>query len=465
MAALLPVFLFLATARFSLVARLCAWMGFGLALLPIVFMIRRPDSRMNGIAMGGLALSMYNLAIFHEKRILLRWGEARISEGSIELAMLLTALAVPVMWAGWGAAGLIGLGRVLPHPRLDVPPRILTSAGVVVVVFSLFMDILFIRGDVRPVVAQLTGLLSLVTPSELGFAMILVPQLSGAAPWGGKGGGVLGVLWVGYLITGLVAGALLIVLRPLLLFVVGGLFLRRRLRLLPIVVVGSVILLAQPVKGAYRQQVWDKGGPVEMGYFQRATLYLDLMRRYWLPSEYELPLDTGESIKVAASRTGSALGLAHVIEMTPDAIPHQYGYTLRYLQVAFIPRVLYPDKPSAQVADIWYSAAYGYLYEREQSHVMVGLPQLSECYINFGFLGGLLMLMGLGALYRGVDEVIGHDAGGLGCRALYVAYATNQAINFHEGSLAQAWGGLIQYLVIYGALLAGLSRLGRRQAL
>src|SRR5262245_26766217 len=98
MAAALPAFLLLSTERFSLQARFLAWLGLGLAVLPALQLIVRPASPRSTLAATGLLIGLYyHLAVFHERSLLLRWGQARLSDAAVDQAMLLAALAVPVM--------------------------------------------------------------------------------------------------------------------------------------------------------------------------------------------------------------------------------------------------------------------------------------------------------------------------------------------------------------------------------
>jgi hypothetical protein len=155
---------------------------------------------------------------------------------------------------------------------------------------------------------------------------------------------------------------------------------------------------------------------------------------------------------VAAARTASALQLSHIIEMTPAAIPYQGGNTYRYFRFALLPRVFFPDKPSAQYADVWAAVMYGYTTPTGTQHVMVGLPQLAEAYINFGLVGGLLVVMLVGLLLRIADEIFAHPEAGTGALALYLFFA-QQVMRTFEGSAGQFWGGVLQQFGLYALLL------------
>ncbi|MCS6914170.1 MAG: hypothetical protein RMK29_13000 [Myxococcales bacterium] len=442
----LPCYALLATERYTLLARLVAWLGFGLALLPTLVMVLRPQSPPCGVAATGLVIAFfYHLGVFHERRLLLRWGMARISDDSVELALLLAALATPCMWLGWFLVGRLRPGRILPQPRLELAPRTLRAAGVAIILWSLLADALWIHGQLttyQPAVSVIQAL----APLELGFALLVVHRLGGHATLRDR------VLFGGWMVLvgciALARGMIMVIIRPFLIFLLGWLYLARRIRLMPVLAVLAVVLLMQPVKGEFRQRIWDR--PVEMGIAERALLYLSLMERHWLGSAAGPPVDAGQSLQRAAARTGASLPLAHIMELTPASVPYQRGATYRYLLYTFVPRFLYPDKPIAQQADVWAAIMYGYTTERGTAHVMVGLSQMGEAFINFGFLGALGFLVLLGGLYRICDEVLLHPGAGSGSRALYLFYLLNAMIG-SEGSFAQFWGGVIQTFLFYGA--------------
>ena len=395
MAALLPLFLFFATERFSTLARLLAWLGLGGALVPTLWLLTRRDARVSTVVATGMwAAVFYHLAVFHEERLLLRWGEARISESAVDLAMLLAALATPAIYLGWHLAGLLNLGRVLPHPRLDVPALPMRVVGTGIVMMSLLADVLWMRNELT-VYQPAVSVIAVLTPSDLGFAMVLLPTLRQDRQAQERGGRLLfwGLVCAAAVVA-LMRGVLTPLMKPLLIYVLANLVVLRRPRLWPMVLGLVAVLLLQPVKGEFRAKVWDR--QVEMTLTDRALLFVDLTARHWLGGELAPAVDKEQSVKTAAARTGAALQLANAIELTPQAIPHQGGATYRYLRYALIPRVFFPEKPIAQYADVWAAVLYGYTTQSGTAHVMVGLSQIAEAYINFGLLGALVMLLGLG---------------------------------------------------------------------
>lgn len=453
MAVALPAYLLLATPRFSTLARVIAWLGLGLALLPLLaVLVKRQSQRCTIVAIGLWVTLYHHLAVFHERVLLLRWGEARIGDRSVELAALLAALAVPALWAGWGLGGLLGTQRWLPRPQLPIASDWLRIVGSGIVLLSLMADVLWLRGEL-PLDRTVVSTIAWLTPGELGFAMVLLASLQRRD----ERGPARFLFWALFGMAATVAlmrGVLTPLIKPLLIYLLGWLFARRQLRLWPVLTALLAVVVLQPVKAEFRARVWDRSTRMEL--WQRAELFAELTAQHWLGDGPGLQQDKAQSLQVAAARTAGALQLAHAIEMTPAAVPHQWGATYVYLRHAFFPRVFDPDKPIAQYADVWAAVIYGYTTPAGTAHVMVGLGQLPEAYINFGLLGGLLLLAGVGALCRQIDAIFAHPQAKSGALVLHLYFVQNLTTTL-EGSLAQFWGGVPQTFLFYGLLLAVLS--------
>ncbi|MFO0573668.1 MAG: hypothetical protein U1A78_06720 [Polyangia bacterium] len=461
----LPLFVFFGSARFSLLARLCGWLGLLSSLLPGLWLLTRRRALSCSVVAFGLWMALFcHLAVLHADRLLLRWGEARLSEPSVDLALLYAGLAVPAMWLGWAAAGPLGAARAMPRLRLSVPQGALRTAGAVLVLLSLLADALWLRG-LLPLQQPWVGLITVLLPGDLGFAMVLLSSLVGerepraqAKLASSLSSSLFWALFAAAAVVALMRGVLSALVKPLLIYLLGWLLVRRRLRLWPVLAALFAVVLLQPVKAEFRARVWDRQSTLSLG--ERVALYLDLTAQHWLGGETAPVVDRERAVQAAASRASAALQLAHVVELTPASVPYQGGATYRYLRYALIPRLLMPDKPIAQHADVWAAVVYGYTTQSGTAHVMVGLSQLAEAYVNFGLLGGLLVLALCGALFRLIDELLAHPRAAAGALALHLYFVQNVTLAF-EGSLANFWGGVLQQLVVYGVALALLGRLSQ----
>ena len=100
------------------------------------------------------------------------------------------------------------------------------------------------------------------------------------------------------------------------------------------------------------------------------------------------------------TRSSLASEAATIYEKTPLCVPYQYGATYRYLLITWIPRVLWPDKPSVSDSNRFYQVSYGVTQEENLDHVAIGAGLIPEAYMNFGWLG-VPVVMFLGGVVLG----------------------------------------------------------------
>jgi hypothetical protein len=170
---------------------------------------------------------------------------------------------------------------------------------------------------------------------------------------------------------------------------------RRKLPLTAALIVLSIILFFQPGKEAFRKRYW-RGDSAE-GYSERVAFWVESSWNIWADAITD---QTGEKGRKLADDTLHRLSLlqqtANVMEFTPGRVPYQHGRLYSYIGVTFIPRFLWPDKPSVNDANRWYQVSYGLTYPGEISSVSIAVGTLAESYINFGWLGPVLIIFPLG---------------------------------------------------------------------
>jgi hypothetical protein len=156
------------------------------------------------------------------------------------------------------------------------------------------------------------------------------------------------------------------------------------------------ILFFQVGKFAMRQKYWYDNE--QAGKIERIATWVDESMKRWGEAISD---PTGEVMRnliyVSLSRTSLLTQTASIIELTPSTVPYQYGQTYSYMVVAFIPRFIWPDKPSANDANQFYQVAYGLTAEEDLENGSFAAGTLAEGYINFGWLGvvGLMFLLGI----------------------------------------------------------------------
>lgn len=168
----------------------------------------------------------------------------------------------------------------------------------------------------------------------------------------------------------------------------------------------------------------------------------------------------------ASYRVGHAVLAAHtlVVSETPDRVPYLKGESFYQFLWLFVPRALYPDKPS----EIWgqkYGHRYGLLDAQDYS-TSFNLAQLTEFYANGGIWLVLAMMGGVGWVIHRVagwtERLDNHSAD-----ILWIVLPIAFGMLFQAFSnLSIAVNGAVYYAVVLIAptlLHLNAPRHGRRQ--
>jgi hypothetical protein len=237
---------------------------------------------------------------------------------------------------------------------------------------------------------------------------------------------------------------------------------RRKLPLTAALIVVPIILFFQPGKEAFRERYWrvDSAG----SYSERVAFWVESSWNIWADAITDR---TGQKGKLLADATLSRLSLlqqtANVMEFTPDRVPYQYGRLYSYIGVTFIPRFLWPDKPSVNDANRWYQVSYGLTLPRGLSSVSIAVGTLAESYINFGWLGPVLIMFPLGIFLGSLQRMFLHAGAGLLFSSVG-AVLVPQLLTV-EAQMAEYVAGLAQQVfVVLLVLIPVLKSRGRGKA-
>lgn len=237
---------------------------------------------------------------------------------------------------------------------------------------------------------------------------------------------------------------------------------RRKLPLTAALIMLPIILFFQPGKEAFRGRYWrgDSGG----GYSERVVFWIERSWNMWADAITDR---TGYQGKLLADASLERLSLlqqtANVMEFTPDRVPYQYGRLYSYVGVTLIPRFLWADKPSVNDANRWYQVSYGLTLPRGLSGVSIAVGTLAESYINFGWLGPVLIMFPLGIFLGSLQRIFLRADSGLLFSSLGAVLV--QQLLAVESQMAQYVAGLAQqvFLVLL-VLIPVLKSRGREKA-
>lgn len=174
---------------------------------------------------------------------------------------------------------------------------------------------------------------------------------------------------------------------PLALLFVRDLRLRRYV---PFLLVGGLtfyLAVVAPVVSASRQEAAQAG----------ETTTDRIVRAYVQGS----PSSSDKTIEEQAEAF-----LERIFEPTPAAFlvaetertGLMWGQTMDYLAYAFVPRLFWPDKPGVSRGG-WFYAYIGAARSEAEATTSIAQTAVGELYWNFGFLGVIFGLGGLGAIY------------------------------------------------------------------
>jgi hypothetical protein len=153
------------------------------------------------------------------------------------------------------------------------------------------------------------------------------------------------------------------------------------------VAVGFLVLalVIQQLKGAYRQEAWfGTGGG------------LDAFERVYDKQQEDKGFFSKESLAKSNVRINQGFIITNILRTVPARVPYENGKELlQILEAAFLPRFLAPNKLNAGDRTIFMKYTGMYLHPGTS----MALSSPGDAYINFGALGGSVMMFFLGLLF------------------------------------------------------------------
>lgn len=209
----------------------------------------------------------------------------------------------------------------------------------------------------------------------------------------------------------------------------------------------------------------------------------EMRRRYWLEEEHrqptltELPAFYAEWIQVAATQrereeTGGVQQsqlweraslfqmLCLVVDRVPEIRPHLDGTSYVDLPALLIPRVFWPNKPSALESNVRLALHFDLVTEDTAANVSIAFGPVAEAYANFGILGvvGYGLVLGM-LLKRGV--LLAVNAPQFSALGLFMILLT--AWSFQVELVVATWvSSLFQATVVIVGLPMALRLVSRR---
>lgn len=218
---------------------------------------------------------------------------------------------------------------------------------------------------------------------------------------------------------GLAAGVLENVLVPFVLLFIARWHVTRKFPTMWLLVGMLLFFVLNSVKGNYRQETWSQENNLSFG--QRIGLWLGMSQNF---AEQTVSGDDSNKTNSAWRGSMQRFDLLHqfvyVRERTPAYIPYFEGSTYGYLFYGWIPRFLWPDKPSASIATDTLALRYDLITENQVGSVSIGIGFLPESYANFG-AWGIVVIMFLQGMFLAAISALLNGPQSEGGRAIYLS--------------------------------------------
>lgn len=365
-------------------------------------------------------------------------------------ALIYSTAGVSAMIAGYYAIRRSLAGRSIP--RVDLPMQ---AAGrnqyILGAAFLGSLTMLLQAVSGLPVSGGLEAILRLLA-SQFNIAIILLAYQVYTAPAERREMRVPLYILLGVaVLLGLVNGLLENALIPLILIFVIQWHVTRRLPWRFLIIGVLLFAVLNPVKAEYRSKTWFDPN-ASTGITDRLAIWYDLS------SQMLQDISEGNALEGAATvfrQSMSRFDLLHkftyVQELTPSVVPYYGGSTYDYFLYAWIPRFVWPDKPSASEANNTVDVDYGFLYDFQTSTANIGIGHLPEAYANFGVPGIIVIMLLEGVLFGVLGQVL-NGPQSEGGRAIYLSIMV-YFLNGIGSSTVIIFGSLVQIAVVSVLLL------------
>jgi hypothetical protein len=377
-------------------------------------------------------------------------GQLHLSERSLTQAMYLVVIGVLALWAGMRVART---WRWTPASHLDVPQNpwrwhYLRTVLIGSALLKILVPITALGEAGRQILINIESMVPSVT-----FVILLRYYLRGRAIAADR------VLLAGYfivaLVVGLSSGWLGTFVELGIICIAAYVCERRRFPMTAILVVLPIVLFLQPGKAKFREKYWQKGptGSYSESYGERIGFWIEASSRAWGNALTDL---SGDGLRKLSSDTLTRVSLlqqtANVIEMTPARVPYQDGRLYSYVLITFIPRFMWPAKPSVSDANKWYQLSYRLTLPANIESVGIAVGTITESYINFGWFGPFTVMFCLGLVLGVFQTIFLRTTSGLLLSSVGVALLPG--LLWVESQMAVYVSGLVQQILFALVVLA-----------
>jgi len=215
-----------------------------------------------------------------------------------------------------------------------------------------------------------------------------------------------GALWMMLLLIppsmafNFLTGSKTALLSPPAIVAVAYIVVKRRIAIRWIMAAIAAVILIYPI-AEFQRRVILRGNTQGAAYALRKPVELVSRISRFVGSQ-ELGDYLMQGIQ-ATSRRSDGLGILSVIVRDcPSRVPYQGGWTLAYIVLSYVPRVVWADKPDMTIG-IWVTSNFG-SGPGVASHTAP--TWIGELYFNFGWPGIVIGMLLMGIFMRALHELL-----------------------------------------------------------
>lgn len=353
-----------------------------LGVLPgvVVLLVKREADLIPLMPLHGLFYAItFGLPVFSAKTLWLG------GEDAITAPLVLTILGLTCLYLGYYAfRGLYSGLKPIRSRNIPVNQQIRAAW----ILFGVYLSFQFI-----PAMRALPSLEQLSAP--LGYMSLGILALPAFDQQLSRWHLVLFIVVVAFTLLILTLSSSL---APAVLFLIFfGILYWNKKRRIPwhfIVLSALLVILLNPVKHLYRDYI-RFAQETSISYYDRTFLLYEAGKEHYSGAAFFANVSEDAS---TVNRLAHISTFGYVLTMTPESVPYWSGDSYRTLWTSFIPRVLWPGKPTATIGqDFGHRYALLGPYDKGTSF---NLPWLVEFYANFGTLGVLAGMFFVGIFFR-----------------------------------------------------------------
>jgi hypothetical protein len=206
----------------------------------------------------------------------------------------------------------------------------------------------------------------------------------------------------------------------------------------------------------FRNTVWF--GTAQLSQTEQAVLMLRLAEAR--VENIGVLAAIGKGFETTAGRSANMDLFANVVRRTPSEVPYWSGETYLSLIGTFVPRVLWPDKPTKELGQA-FGHRYGYIYWTNRS-TAINLPFMVEFFANFGGWAVVAGMFLVGIIYRALDDFVNRP--GQDILMSVVAVVLLPPLLLLESDFSLIFGGLPLNALALMIVLSVLRRRGKAPA-